>query len=260
VNLPLRARRRQPPEWEYVPEGWSREVGGWNVESVEAEERRKWDDFVAAARTTDPLSLDYEARELDISSYAAHNTVVSFGYAAALAAHERDRMTVLDWGGGLGHYRVLAEQLLPETAIEYCCKDVPVLVAAGRELQPDAEFTSDDAVLERDFDLVVASSSLHYVEHWADLLARLAGAARSWLYVARVPVALAAPSHVVLQRASAHGYGTDYLGWVLNRNELLRTAAESSLTLVREFLVSAWFDADGAPERPTGHRSFLFRR
>ena len=262
VAARLAGRRRDAmgptPEWEYVPEGWARPVPGWDVESVVAEETRKWHEFVAAASTRDPLAFDYEARELDRSSYPAHNTILSFGYVLALAARDRDRLSLLDWGGGIGHYRVLAEQLLPDTAIDYTCKDMPRLADAGRRLHPDAEFTSDEAVLDRTFDVVLASASLQYAEDWRGLLERFARASHGYVYVARLPMALASPSHVVVQRAHAHGYATEYLGWVLNRNEFLSGAADSSLTLDREFLVSAWFDADGAPERPTGHRSFLF--
>ena len=75
----------------------------------------------------------------------------------------------------------------------------------------------------------------------------------------RVPLALRAPSFVVLQRAQRHGYGTEYLGWVLNRDELLGAARGSGLHLVREFLLEARFAAEGAPESPTPHGGFLFQ-
>ena len=37
----------------------------------------------------------------------------------------------------------------------------------------------------------------------------------------RLPIALDAPSFVVLQRAGVYGYETEYLGWVVSRDELL---------------------------------------
>jgi hypothetical protein len=77
-----------------------------------------------------------------------------------------------------------------------------------------------------------------------------------WEYVARVPVALRAPSFVIVQRPYVHGYDTEYLGWVLNRDELLAAAPP----LAREFLLDARFSAAGAPEDPVDHRSFLFNR
>jgi hypothetical protein len=49
-----------------------------------------------------------------------------------------------------------------------------------------------------------------------------------------------------------------YLGWVVNRDELLDTAAGAGLELVREVLLPAWLSAEGAPESPIEHRGFLF--
>jgi putative methyltransferase (TIGR04325 family) len=169
-------------------------------------------------------------------------------------------LSVLDWGGGLGHYWALARSALPGLELEYHVKETPAVCARGREVAPGVTFHDGPSCLDRQYDLVVASSSLQYAEDWRALLAGLAGAAGSHLYVARVPVALAAGSFVVLQRAHAYGYETEYLGWVLNRHELLETAAAAGLSLAREFLLDARFSAENAPEVPVAHRSFLFNR
>ena len=114
--------------------------------------------------------------------------------------------------------------------------------------------------LERTYDLVVASDSLQYSpDHYATLAA-LAGAAAPWLFVAQLPTVRAAPSFVVLQRPDAYGYETEYLGWVVNRAELLRTARAAGLELEREFLAPGSIDVEDAPERPAHLRSYLFRR
>ena len=71
--------------------------------------------------------------------------------------------------------------------------------------------------------------------------------------------ALEAASFVVLQRATAYGYATEYLGWVVSRDEFLTEAAAAGLALDRELLLDAWLSASGAPEDPIGHRGFVFR-
>jgi hypothetical protein len=91
------------------------------------------------------------------------------------------------------------------------------------------------------------------------MLARLAAAASPWLFVAQVPVARTVPSFVVVQRPDAYGYETEYLGWVVNRDGLLRAAERGGLVLEREFVAPGVIDAEGAPERPAYLRSFLFR-
>jgi putative methyltransferase (TIGR04325 family) len=186
-----------------------------------------------------------------------HNIVLTFGYVLARAAHGRDRLSLLDWGGGPGHYAVLAQALLPEVELDYHSRDLPRLAAFGREVLPGATFHADDTCLERTYDLVVVSDSLHYAEDVRDQLARLAGASSRWLYAALVPVVDHAPSYIVQQRPDSYGYDTEYLGWVLNRRELLDAAAACGLRLEREFLAPGVIDPPGVPEAAV-HRSFLF--
>ena len=251
-----------PPEWEYVPEGWRRPVPGWNAAGVLATYEAKWPAFARALEGSGPLGLNHEAPVEEIEragDVAAHNLLVSFAYVLVLAAGGRDRVSLLDWGGGIGHYYAVARAALPDATIDYTCRDLPLLCARGRELFPEATFSDDDSCLERRYDLALASSSLQYSEDWRETLAGLARATAGYLYVTRVPLALRAPSFVVLQRAQRHGYGTEYLGWVLNRDELLGAARGSGLRLVREFLLEARFAAEGAPESPTAHGGFLFQ-
>ena len=199
------------------------------------------------------IAIEFEAHDRE-----AHNMLVSYAYVLARAARGRDRLSILDWGGGLGHYLALGRTVLPDVELDYHCRELPKVAAAGRELHPDASFHDDDSCLDRRYDLVLASSSLQYSEDWRGTLRALARAAGSYLYVTRVPLALRSPSFVVLQRAHRYGYDTEYVGWVLSRDEFLGEAAAAALRLVREFLLFGEIDAEGAPERPVEHRGFLF--
>jgi hypothetical protein len=62
----------------------------------------------------------------------------------------------------------------------------------------------------------------------------------------------------VLQRANAYGYATEYLGWVLNRDELLDAALDAGLELEREFVLQPGWLIAGAPDE-VSHAGFLFR-
>jgi putative methyltransferase (TIGR04325 family) len=252
-----------PPrsEWEYAHEGWTRPARGWDVEAIARAYRAKWPSFLAAVGGTGPLGINHEVpagRPVVQDDPDAQHTVLAFGYVLARAALGRRKLSLLDWGGGPGHYAVLAHALLPEVELEYHSRDLPPLVALGRELLPEHAFHDDDACLARVYDLVVASSSIQYAEDWRAKLSALARAAGAYLYLARVPVALRSPSFAVLQRADDYGYETEYLGWVLNRDELLTAAAAAGLDLVRELLLPSAISATGAPEDPVGHRGFLF--
>jgi putative methyltransferase (TIGR04325 family) len=254
---------QEPPEWEYVPEGWARPAKGWDTEAVVAAYRERWPSYVAALAAPRPLGVYHEVvagESVEENDREAHNMLVSFAYVLARVARGRDRISMLDWGGGLGHYLALSRAVLPDLQVEYHCRELPAVAAAGRDLFPEAFFYSDDSCLVRRYDLVLASSSLQYAETWQETLQDLAAATHSYLYATRVPLALRVPSFVVLQRAYRYGYETEYLGWVLNRGELLEQAESAGLSLLREFLLFGQIDAEGAPERPVEHRGFLFAR
>jgi putative methyltransferase (TIGR04325 family) len=250
-----------PPEWEYVPERWTRPEGGWDVEAITRVYRQKWPSFVAALEGPGPLGINHEipsdvrVRRDDVE---AQHVILAFAYAFARAASDKQRLSMLDWGGGPGHYALLANALAPDVELEYHSYDVPALVELGRELLPQHVFHDELACLSRKYDFVLASSSLQYFEDWQGTLNALARATSRYLFVTRVPVALQSPSFVVLQRAQRYGYETEYLGWVINRDELVQTAEAAGLAFVREVLLPARFSAAGAPEDPVEHRGFLF--
>jgi putative methyltransferase (TIGR04325 family) len=259
-ELRRRSRKVAPPDWEYLPGGWpepSTGSPGWNADSVVATQLERWPDFVRSVAAPAPFGLSNESAS-GPPNYGAHNTIMTFGYVLARAAQGKKRLSVLDWGGGIGHYCINARALLPELQLDYYCRDLPNLVAGGRTVLPEATFYVDeDEALAKRYDLVVASSSLHYSRDWRSLLARLAAATTDYLYVTRQPFVKEADSFVVVQRPHRFGYETEYPGWFLNRGEFLTAASDSGLTLLREFLIWEIPDVPNAPEA-ADYRGFLF--
>lgn len=252
-------------EWEYVSDGWDRistdsNVKGWDVEAVAAAYHAKWPHFLRAIEGARPLGVYHEVaagEEMGGEDAAAHNLVLTFAYVAALAAHGKKRLTFLDWGGGLGHYGAIARAVLP-LDVDYHCREVAQTVAVAREAGAAGRFVSDDSWADRTYDLVMASGSLQYAEDWRAQMADLARVCSGYLYITRLPYSRSSPSFHLLQRAYRYGYETEYVGWVVRREELLDCAAKLGLTLEREFVIDAWLSAQGAPEDPIGHRGFLF--
>ena len=190
---------------------------------------------------------------------ADHNIMMSYGYVLATAARKKDRISILDWGGGIGHYYLYTRALLPDVEIEYDCYDLPSLCRLGKKLLPEVRTHED----ERDFagkryDVVISSSSLHYFEDWRAEVRKLAAATHTLLYVARLQAVANAGSFVVLHRSSRAGYPA-MPGWCINRQEFLGCAQECGLTLVREFIHTEPWTIRGAPEKGQC-RGFLLRR
>jgi putative methyltransferase (TIGR04325 family) len=253
---------RKPPEWEHVPKerfSDSSSMDGWNVESVLAEQLRKWDELLALTSGTGPLGIDPHASPLTNSDYRAHNNLMTFGYVLALAALRQSPLSILDWGSGPGQYYLFARALLPEVPIDYHAFDVPLLSEGGRQKVPQATFHDDeDSAFSRTYGLVMASGSLQYVLDWRTTLKKLATAAAAHLYVV-VPTVRHNETFVIVQRPHRYGYDTELTQWVFNRDELIGEVERSGLELRRVFLNEEMGPIKGTPER-RATAGFLFER
>jgi len=257
--IAIEALRRLRREWEFVAGDWPQETG-WESAGVVSSYRAALTSISAAMTPTGPLGVPLEplpGSPPEREDPAAHNLALTFGYVLARAAGGRRALSILDWGGGLGAYQLLARALLPETELEYHCKELPAVVAAGRAAMPAVTFHTDDGCLEREYDLVVVSSSLQYERDWPALLERLARATGRFLFVARLPVTPSGRPFLIRQHPARYGYATTYTGWVLTRESLVERAVRAGLSLEREFLADPGFTVPRAPG-PVESRSYLF--
>jgi putative methyltransferase (TIGR04325 family) len=265
----IRARRRRSDDpgrgyLEFLPSGWPisfQESPGWNHESVAASQLRSWPAFLERVAAPNPVSgitgIDDPPTAAD---YALHNTIMVFAYVLGRAAQGATKLSILDWGSGLGQYSVLAHALFPELSIEYHCRELPILARHGRHVLPNVRFHDDDAgALSRSYDVVIASGSLQYSRDWAETLTSLVAATRRYLYVTRLPLLRRAKSFTVMQRPAPGGYETSYRGWFLNRLEFLDKADLLGVDLVREFLIFERSSVKNAPEQ-ADYRGFLFSK
>lgn len=249
------------PEWEMVPDTdatWSGQ--GWSHDSIVAAQVAKWPDFLAWVEGPRAFGQSHEAAADAPPDIGSHNTIVSFGYVLGRVAQGRSKLSMLDWGGGLGHYGVYARKLCPDTSFDIVVKDLQGLCEAGRELLPDVSFVSDDdEALSRHYDLVFASSSTQYERDCYGLIGRLADSASQYLFITRIPVVDNSDDFVVVQRPQAFGYMTEYPGWFLNRGRLIEFVVRRGFVFDREFLVAERPTVANAPEQGQ-YRGFLFRR
>ncbi|HKX19321.1 MAG TPA: methyltransferase, TIGR04325 family [bacterium] len=245
----------------YAPGGWvveSPSGSAWNEDGVVSAQSAHWPAIVRNLEGTGPLGVAHLPDRLTREHFGDHNVMMSYGYVLARAARNKERLSVLDWGGSLGHYFLYSQVLLPEVTFDYHCYEVPSLSRAGRQLQPEVHFhegadTLDGAI----FDLVVCSGTLYYLERWQEVAGLLARRAGEYLYITRVMTVEHVPSFVVLQR-SRH-YGTQFPSWSLNRRELIGCVEGQGMELLREFVFDETRFVDHAPEQ-SACRGFLFRR
>ncbi len=256
----FRARFRQPV-LTYAPDGWRTELAGdknqgWSVDEVVNAERAKWDAYCRNLEGAGPLGFAHEHHDLTVTRTPSfHNVHLTYAYVLALTARKKDRISVLDWGGSLGHYYQLGKALLPDVALDYHVKEVPLMVAAGKQLNPEVQWHDDASCLDRDYDLVMMNGSLLYLEDWADFLQKIASSVKEYLFLFRLLVVQDSPSFV----ASQWIYNSQMLHLQVNQAELLAAVDRTGLSLVREFVVGDRPYIKGAPEQ-CEMRGWLFRR
>jgi putative methyltransferase (TIGR04325 family) len=241
--------------WPRPPSG-----GGWEHESIVEAQVRHWPLLKRNLEDAGPLGVSHLPGHDGRADVSDHNIIMSYAYALARALSGRRTLSVLDWGGGLGHYLLYSRALFPGVDFQYHCLDLPAMCAAGRRLQPDACF-HDDAreLVGLKLDLVISSSSLHYFEDWRGTLRDIAAMVGGWLYLSRLQCVEQAPAFVAVQRPRSAGYGTSYPSWFLNRRGVLAAALAEGLALEREFLFDERWYVRRAPEQGRS-RGFLFRK
>lgn len=268
LNVLLAARRWMrgrdaghiKPDWEMVANdhvGW----GGWDHSSIAKAQVEKWDSFAASIVPPTPLGRPHEAAPSAAVTVNEHNKFMTFAYVLGRVAATRpgQPVRILDWGGGIGHYAALATQLYPEIVFDYVVKDLPALCEAGRIRQPNVAFVeSDDTAFEDRYDLVFASSSLHYSRDVWSVLSRLCSVAE-WMMITRTPFVTSSDDFVVVQRPHSFGYMTEYACWFLNERKLMEHMGAAEFQLQREFIVNENPLVPNAPEQGI-YKGFLFRR
>jgi putative methyltransferase (TIGR04325 family) len=259
VTKCLRALRN--PILEYAPDGWRTQLSssqnqGWSIQAVANHEKAKWDVYCRNLEGPAPLGFSHEHTDLSVvRNPNFHNVHISYAYVLALVAHKQDGISVLDWGGSLGHYYLLGKAVLPDVKIEFHVKEVPMMAKVGKQLNPEVHWHDDERCLERGYDLVMMTGSIPYMEDWKTMLPRIARSAKTYLFLFRFPIVEDSPTFVAIQRI----YDSQMLHQFLNEEELLEVVRGTGLTLVREFVVGDRPYVKNAPA-PSEIRGWLFKR
>jgi putative methyltransferase (TIGR04325 family) len=173
--------------------------------------------------------------------------------AAALtaAAGPRRRVSVLDWGGGVGLARVVAGRARPELELDWQVVDTPSRCRHGAAIHPQVRFETDPATLAgRRFDLVHAAGSIGVEQDWQGTLTRLRQCCGRVLLLDRVAVTGSEPSFVAEYHAEAWPAETVLTSWILNESALWAALASAGFTIEQRWPLGPLdppLEATGAP-------------
>jgi putative methyltransferase (TIGR04325 family) len=229
-------------------------AGGWAEAASKAAEGYE----EAVRRVTQGGALSYLPAEEPAawlhSDPQFHHRLVQLGLVAARMSGARGALNILDYGGGFGAHAHALKRLLPGLRIQYTICELPAFCELGRKLNPDVRFVSSVAEAGTGYDLVYASSSVQYTQDWQKLLRDLCAASAGGVFVTRTPFVVTSDAFVVMQRA----YGTEYPGWVFNKDEFVQTVQKVSSRKLREVFVNGrGLAVRGAPE-PNVQLGLLF--
>jgi hypothetical protein len=130
-------KRKQLPDWTLCPQGFDgTQSRGWNLARVAESERARFAVFREKVVAPAHLGVAHEVEDVRAEHPWAHNLAMTWGYVLASAAAGQTHLSVLDWGGGLGHSFLLARSLWPDLTLDYSVKDLTEMVKVGREFLP----------------------------------------------------------------------------------------------------------------------------
>jgi putative methyltransferase (TIGR04325 family) len=254
------SKEDEHPYLEYSPAGWNTVLShteniGWNSTYAVSVETERFSSFCTNLEGTGPIGFMHDNQNVSEMCVSFHNRNITYAFVLALVAHKKETVTVLDWGGSLGHNYLIGKALLPYVTIDFHCKEVPLMAEAGKKLNPDVHFSIDESCLLRTYDLVIMNGVLQYYDNWVNTLCRIAPAVNEYLFLGHLPLVYESPGFVAIQRH----YGTEMLHEQFNRKVMLEVIEGMGFSLVREFLTGLRPYIKNAPEQCELF-SWLFKR
>jgi putative methyltransferase (TIGR04325 family) len=207
-----------------------------------------WPAAGTAGTPADMRHDDAVSRAL-VAEFAAHAPggieLAEYPVLAAALAEAADgggRVSVLDWGGGVGLAQLLASRVRPDLRFDWHVVDTPSRCAHGSAVQPELTFHTDlGGVAGRRFDLVLAIGSLGAEPDWQQSLQQLRRRCGRALLLDRIAVTTGRPSFVVEHHAPSWPAKTLFTSWILEESALLAALRAAGFT-VRQSWASAPFD------------------
>jgi putative methyltransferase (TIGR04325 family) len=251
--------------WKYIKEGFSYQLksAGWDMNEIALVQLEKWEAYKNYLLSTNPLAINHEGSMKSLSNDPFyHNLLNSFAHSLCLASINKKAVNFLDWGGGLGHYGVLAKSILSSTnlPLHYYCYDFEPFCKYGKQVNPEFTYESDKQhLIENNYDLILASSSIWYEKNWKDGIDTLSNFKTDYLYITRMIFVEHVDSFVALQQPENMGYKTEYLFWVINKKDFLEYVQSKGFQLIREFEFGEITPIYQAPENGT-LKGFLFKK
>jgi putative methyltransferase (TIGR04325 family) len=230
-----------------APDGLNRATEAW------IRDGRDWVvSLLAAHESGSPLPSETWAKD------GEHRTLLA---AAALLAADRDRLTVFDFGGGLGDaYVYLKDSLLDRVDLDYHVRELPRLCEEGRTVfrdYPGIQFHPQRWPEDRTPDICYSNGSLQYTPDPMVALAEMAELRPTLLLLVELPARESEP-FVTAQL----NLGQPVPVWITALDQVRSLPGTHGYKVILESRGEVTFSQEGLPEdhRITDLYTLLFAR
>ncbi len=220
--IKLIKRKFEKPSLEYAPKGWSTKLknkNGWNDTSI----------------------IEYKKKEF-ANNCCQENL---FYTRVLLTLPKKPTLSILDWGGGFGYYYQRTRAILPTVAINFHCKEVPLMVETGKRINPDVHWYANNSCLKRTYDLVIISGTLQCIKDWKNTLRKITTAVGNYLLLTRLPVIKHNSGFVAIHRYC----NSEMFHYQINEEKILEAFRKNGLKIVMESVVEPSTNIKNAPEQ-----------
>lgn len=249
------------PRLVYVKNGWETAVNnvsaqGWNDKNIIEGKETAFKQIEELLFSSAKVAFSYESRNLtDDQNLEYHNINMTFAYVLTLAAHLKTKVSILDWGSGMGHYYLMSKRFLSDVEIDYHCVEVPEMAKLGKMINKNVSWYSNDNYLKNTYDLVMINASLQYVKEWKSFFNKLSPCVGNYLFVTRIPTVENVNGFVAIQNEN----GVKMLHQQINSKELASTVEGCGFQTLFEFLIGDRPFIKNAPEQ-CEMKGWLFKK
>jgi len=249
------------PRLVYAKNGWETPVNnvsaqGWNDKSIIEGKETAFKQIEEVLSSSYKVAFSYESRNLTADqNLEYHNINMTFAYVLTLAAHLKTKVSVLDWGSGIGHYYLMSKRFLPGVEIDYHCVEVPEMAKLGKMINKNVSWYSANNYLKNTYDLVMINASLQYVKEWKSFFKEISSCIGNYLFVTRIPTVENVEGYVAIQNEN----GVKMLHQQINSKELVSTVEGCGFQTMFEFLIGDKPFIKNAPEQ-CEMKGWLFKK
>ena len=181
-------------------------------------------DCLASLKLNQPIDSFHKQRSINLPT------------TVALLLKDKKQIKILDFGGGFGvGYLTLVESIPTNlTNISYTIVEVPEVCRIARKLHDAGVVYTSELPTAQHFDLIHAASSIQYIEHWQELLAKFAALKPEIILLSDV-FAGSIDTFVTLQNY----FESKMPHWFLSLNEILITLSVLGYELIMKSYASA---------------------